>query len=299
MSNINDWKAKISGAFKSKDITDGLDNLEKSIAQCLIPTLSQLDDARPFKSDFYKDYGHVYVKELENQKFKFKGQVPQDSVELMFQLASNLLVVLPWLRHELKGKVITTEGLELRNANLLQMVDLANWTVDYVTNFTNVLTVAEVTAAGGKSKSTPTIEESIQGDLWIFIIACQVLLKPLNDIKAAYGRVPALVADYDKFQELSQSIGLSKVDPLNLSKPPFPLTLFFYPQMLIADVQMTQLEKSEASYKAINYRLALLKRMEATGTSDAATEKKIEAYEAELSKLERNIKRKKDKWNLA
>lgn len=298
MSNIDNWKAKIGNVFKSKDVVDGIDNLEKSISQYLIPTLSQLEDARPFNSEFAKKYDTLFLKELAFAKFKFKGNEPKDAIELMFQVAANMLVILPWVRHELRSQVITTEGMDLKVANLMQMIELADWANDYITNYVNTLTVYEVLDNNGKSTLTPTIEESIENDLWIFVTSATILLKPLNDIKSAYGRIPALIADYDKFQELSQSIGLSKVDPLNLSTPPFPLSLFFYPQMSIADYQYNRFEKAESNYKAINYRLALLKRLEATGESDAATEKQIDAHERELVKLERYIQRKKEKWNL-
>lgn len=298
MANLNNWKNKIRPTFASNDLSDAIDNLEKELNTFTIPTLSILTTSEPYSSSFWKTWSEFYIKELKYQGFKFKDGEPDNSIELMTKLCNNLLIILPWLKKEVKGKVMTVDGLDMRQANLLQMIELIDFSVDYVGNFTNALSSYETINKGTKVKVTPTIVENLTDNAWVFVTAASILLKPLNDIKAGYGRVPALVADYDKFQELVQTIGTSKADPLNLSVPPFPLSLLFYPQMILADAQMTRLEKAEANYKAISYRIALNKRIMDAGKGDAATESKIETYERELAKSERFITRAKQKWNL-
>lgn len=305
MFNINAWKLKLKPTINTSEVRDLIVNLENLISSETLPLLHDITAAHEqgFSgkgTKFYLEKQNLLKDHLRVMKFKFKVGDTQDPLEVMVKLLQSMQLLLPWLRDQFKSRLITTEAIDMRLSNMIQMVELCDFTYNYITDFANAYTHYHLKEAVAEydGSLTPTIEEKLSDDLWSFAIATTIVGRDLNDIKSAAGRIPAILADHDKFYSLMESVGRSNADPLDLTTPPFPLSLLFMAQVSIANSQLDKLEKAESNAKAVRYRLALAKRHANTGELDAATQRQIKAYEDRLKTIERDIDRMERKYGL-
>lgn len=305
MFNINEWKLKLKPTINTSDVRDSLGNLSKTITSETLPLLLDIQAAHEAgfsgkDTKFYLKAERELKENLRVLKFKFKNNDTTDPIEVCIKLMENMVILIPWISDQFKSRMVTTEAMDMRQSNLIQLVDLCEFVQNYVVNFTNVYSFYHLkdkmpNYSGGL---TPTVEEKVSDDLWAFSISTTIIGRELNDIKSAAGRIPAIIADHERFYELMQSVGRSNADPLDLTSPPFPLSILFMIQVSMANAQMDRLEKAESNAKAVRYRLALAKRYEASGVGDAATEVSIKAYEDQLLKLERKIDKMERQYGL-
>lgn len=300
MFNLKFFNGEAKSSISISDVQGNLDNLEKDINRNLLPTLYAMLD-HDFQCSFYKENETFANNELKRMKFKKdkRDWQPQELLETYIFAAQQMARVIPWIRNQFKGRVINVEGMELNQANLLQLVELCEFVFDFISNATIIITHYEMKGIDSNASGLiPTYEEKHELNNYSFLLALSILGRDLNDIKSSYGRIPALIADPEKYYELQQSIGKANADPLNLSAPPFPLSLIFYVQLSWADWQMNRLEKAETTAKAVQYRLLLIKRAQNNEAPDAAIEKQAEIYEARLKQVQRKIAKMEKAYGL-
>lgn len=304
MFNLDEWKNKLKGSINTSDVKNNLSNLESEISRELLPafvSLSEVLDGN-FNSEFMGEYNKYFLDEFKNEKIFLKRINNPTILDYQVSLLRNLLNILPWLGNQFSARSIHVEGMELRQSNLVQMVDLVEFTVRYMTEFLNVSSFYELNSIPGSNqkvgKLTPTQEDYLSIHRFSFVIGMDILHRDLSSIKAAYGKIPALLADSEKYNKLVEVVGHGNADPLNLSVPPFPLSIIFYPQMVIANWQMDRLERLEATSKLVQYRVVALKRKLESGEGDANIEKEISLQEERLSQLQRKLIKTEEQYGL-
>lgn len=304
MFDLTQWKEKLKGSINTSDVKNNLSNLESEISRELLPayvSLSEVLDGN-FNSDFTKEADKYFLQEFKNEKIFLKRINNANVLDYQISLLRNLLNILPWLGNQFSARTIHVEGMELRQSNLVQMVELVEFSVRYLTEFLNVSSYYELNNIPGSNqkvgKLTPTQEDYLEIHRYSFVIAMTILHRELSSIKAAYGKIPALIADSEKYQQLVEVVGHGNADPLNLSTPPFPLSIIFYPQMVIANWQMDRLERLETTSKLVQYRVVALKRKQDSGEGDANIEKEITIQEERLSQLQRKLVKTEEQYGL-
>ena len=297
MNILQKWKHSIKDTIATNDMKSSISNLENDINKSLLPMLNTMSNGVVYKTDFVRNTTKEINDSLKAINFSVKGRTWNnvDLVDTCIYMTDQINLILPWLRSAIKDRNIEVEGMIISQANTLQMIDLCEFTFDYMLNLCDTITQQEMTAEGFESKAIPTVLDKIVANKYSFVIAISILGRDLQAIKDAYGRIPTVVADLDMYNELMESIGRSNADPLNLSAPPFPLSVIFYGRLTWADWQMTRLEKAETTQKAVSYRLAMLERKRTGQGPDAALDKQIEAYEDRLMQVTRKI----NKWEVA
>ena len=304
MFNLNEWKEKLKASINTNDVKGNLANLETEISRELLPafvSLSEVVDGN-FNSDFVKETNKYFLDEFKTNKISLKRISHPNIFDYQISLLRNLLNVLPWLGNQFSSRSIHVEGMELRQSNLVQMTELVEFAARYLTEYLNVASFYELNAIPGSNqkvgKLTPTQEEYLEVNRYSFVIAMDILHRDVNHIKSAYGKIPALLADSEKYNQLVEVVGQGNADPLNLSAPPFPLSLIFYPQMVLANHHMDRLERLETTSKLVQYRVVALKRLAESGEGDANIEKEITLQEERLSQLQRKLVKTEEQYGL-
>ena len=200
------------------------------------------------------------------------------------------------------GRSVSTSVLSFNKATILRFVDVIDFAASYAANLLNWITARELASATHSNISPKAISpgdlEQLHGQAIIFGISMRILGTPINRLQADYAEIPEAIFDPETYQDLLESFGEKKVDPMGFASVPFPLSIVLRIQLWRAEKQMDGYEECVRAAKAAEMRVLLMRKQIAEGTGDAAAEKLLGAYEKQYEELKYERARLEAKFGL-
>lgn len=204
------------------------------------------------------------------------------------------------------AKDIITSGITYRQANILRYGELLRFVSKYARLRLIVTTAAEVNvirgnvAMMGKEISAP--EQSwLDGNQIPFLAALNVILESSRDLARTLDNVPDIVADPDSASVMSNTVGLSKLDPKRMNRTGFQGNPIYHLRMIWEDVMTAEYEAALEERRILELLLLDYEQAE-EGTEDAklqsnieSTRNRIETLKFRIEKREREAKEDENK----
>lgn len=233
-------------------------------------------------------------------KTDFKGNYVRVTYKVLNRISDNL-DTLEALVDNYFSKDIMREGMTYLKANLLQYVETITFAMRYsrsLLRWTYAMEVAEQTENRELADHPLTPAEmqwlaKAEGD---FGHAIRILSGTKRDLKKAVDDIPDVVINPDNADVVTRTLGLSKVDPLQIGLISSRLNPIYHIRMAVAEWQVQRYKTVAEERRLIEYRLMQMKELQKDGHTDARLGKNIEYTESRLEKMNYRLHRMEEKY---
>ena len=309
--NIANLFGTLLPSYEAVQLKSILKKSTDGISSELLPRFLQLQElvqthqGKPFNDKDVKAYSDNLVKYLSKTGLNHNHYSNPTMLEFIIPALQNVAALASFLSRTIDkdmGRSVSTSVLSFNKATILRFVDIIDFAGTYAANLLNWVTARELASSTGTNISAKAISpgdlEQIHGQAIVFGIAMRILGTPINRLQADYAEIPEAIFDPDNYQDLLHSFGEQKVDPLGFASLPFPLSIVLRIQLWRAEKQMDGYEECVRAAKAAEMRILLMRKQIAEGTSDAAAEKLLSAYEKQYEELKYERARLEAKYGL-
>ena len=225
-------------------------------------------------------------------------------LEMLSDVYGNMSTTLPYIRGEVDksfGREFTNIGLTFAKGNLIQYGEVADFAVYYGRVLLNYLTSNELMRLNGRTKDENLPigdEEYLNANAPVFANAMKIMAYPVKDLKDQLRKIPDMVADEETEGSAKIMVGAGALDPLGFASLPFPISLIYHFRLGVAEKQAEDLEAIKAEARIVEYRILLIKQMQAGGQGDAAVERELAIQEDRLFMLRKKQKERETKYGV-
>lgn len=175
---------------------------------------------------------------------------------------------------------VATQGMDLRQLNMVQVSDAMNFISRYSRYLANYIvrkefeTVATAKKVEFESDEIPFEVEYIQKGIVPFGTALRYLAKDSKEMLEAFATIPEMTAKDVNYKELSRTIGERKLEPFPLSLNNFSWSPFYIRRMSIAEARDARYRECKAQVTAMQTQLLRLQQA-AAGRANTGLERDI------------------------
>ena len=302
--SASDYIKALLPSFESSRIKDNLTNLSQEIDQFTLPAISGLSETFPHGWKWKNKNVAILDKSIRDA---YTGKVVKrdaSALELIEIAMINLQTTLPILKlHADKafGRVVASEGLTFDKAAILQFVEVAEYFINYSRVFTNYLSAAELSELSDSRKVEgigPDDAEYLLASRYTFTAALAICIIPAKELKAGMVNIPASAIDASTESDIIEVVGSDKMDPFGFAVLPFPLSIIYRAQLVVADWQVDRYDRAQEEANVQQYRTILLKERMEGGDGDASTERALQDAEDRLKLTRRKIAKLEESYGI-
>lgn len=175
---------------------------------------------------------------------------------------------------------VATQGMDLRQLNLVQAADALNFTSRYARYVTNYIVRKEFEAIAESKKvefehaDLPFETDFIQKGMVPFCTVLRYMTRDTKDVVEALASIPEMSAKEINYKELSRTIGERKIEPFPLSLNNFSWSPFYTYRMNTAEAQDARYRECKAQVTAMRTQLLRLQQASA-GRANTGLERDI------------------------
>lgn len=195
------------------------------------------------------------------------------------QLVENIEAIERLAKSEFQDTV-ATQGMDLRQLNIVQIADALNFTSRYVRYSVNYLVRKEFEAVAASKKVEFTPEdlpyelELIQKGIVPFGTVLRYFTRDTKSMMDALASIPEMSAKDVNYKELSRTIGERKIEPFPLSVNNFSWSPFYRIRMSVVEARDARYRECKAQITAMQTQLLRLQQASA-GRANAGLERDI------------------------
>lgn len=186
------------------------------------------------------------------------------------------------------GDGVVSQGLTYYKSQLLQYMEAANFVTRYARRLLNFVYVAEASMFESQetieNAITPADAQWVENNFFTFCTAFKAVTGKQSDVKAALANVPDILIQEGNQNNLEQTVGNKKLDPLELGFIPLALNPIFHVRMAIASWQINRYHAAKQEIKCLQLRQEHLRSL-SQNKPNASTEKQIANLESRIQNL--------------
>lgn len=193
---------------------------------------------------------------------------------------------------------IAGAGLTYFKSNILQFVEAAAFVSKFARKFLNYVYVYETAEYEGGDEEiatglTPFDSEWVAANLISFCTALNVVSGNPQQVQKQMSEIPEITVTSDNESTLEHTVGLAKLDPMQMRLIPLVMNPIYHVRMFVAEWQATRYKEAKEELKLLELRKLNLEKI-SEGKQDAAAQKQIEYMQGrvenqayKLSKMEK------------
>lgn len=282
---VTKYIKKLARGFKLRRVFEEIDVTRDELLNQTIPIIGSVLEASQrdgFKSETYRLHQDLFTRQLKN----YRGKNIFEPIRVTLDNCIHILTVVQDLAEKEFQEDITPEGLSLRNAHTLQLLDGIAMYTKYARRLADAVLIAEEKT--GKDSDGSELDTLTQADLdyltenrTAFITLTDTLATPAKTIEEMYKLIPDVVVSEVRSDAALAVHGKDKVDPLRFGF----YEARFNPIWLLAtngaERQAKRYQEAKQDAELLALRIQRYKRMN-EGKNDPKMEQIIRNREKEL-----------------
>ena len=275
----------------SKETADINSELEGALTIYMDITTPMLESVIPMERTF--GYNGKVGKLLSNTTAGLKGRnvPPAQTLKLVFADFSDKITKLQKLIKNELGSRVAENGLDLRQANILEYSAQFSFVLRYCNLALNMLLVEETEDDYSSERYAKNKVEWLDQNSVVFTSALKILEIDISRVISAMTKIPQVRIDMDADE--FNSAGFGDSNPLRMGFLPVKLNPFYYINMAIAEYRDSKYQAALKQKLWFEQQLAM-KKNQNQGKSDAATEKLVKHYTEQWEKTDSIIREYED-----
>jgi hypothetical protein len=250
----------------------------------------------PFKtavSDFgTRKWASTYAKSFEKAfedayRNRYTGNYIKPINDTLLNIVENLDSVSRMVDLQF-GNDVMRDAMNALGINLIQWVETAQFFVKYSRRLLVCTLTAEVNSSEkDKSEFEGLVDAEVQ---WLavnrdnYLSALNIMAVRKAELEKKLEEVPNVVVNEQTIGTLSETVGTSKLDPMNFGLIPVALNPIYHIRMAVAEWQVARFNSAQAERKMLEFRILQLKQS-SSGKRDARLEEEIVYNQGRLDKL--------------
>lgn len=299
MSNkVSAFISSLRDSFTKTDIKDEARSLREASKE-VTDTYKLLADTmgrRDFVSQTGKDYNAAfskYVKGSKNQNI-FIG------LNGIFSKIDSKIQAIEKILNEDQKSDIVREAISALEVNIIRFLETLNFVVVYGGRLATVLTICETNVSNKIDELdsiTPAEAEYIANNGPQFWDALNAISPDARAIEHSFKSIPDIMLNKDNADAMSTLVGRNKLDPMQMGFIPVQWNPFYHLNMAYSEWQADRFEKIVEDRNMVQFKIQQYK-MAASGTSNPQLDRKVQACQERLDKLNHKIAKKVEEYGL-
>jgi hypothetical protein len=196
-------------------------------------------------------------------------------------------------------------GITYYKAAVLQMLESVSFASDFALRYLNYVTVVESAeirldddeeeADDAATILTPAEVRYVSDRFLDFCAVMDTLSKPSDKLRTDFEAIPDVVITASGDQVVSNSIGLSKLDPFRHGVVPLFMNPIYHVRMAVAEWQHLRYEKAKAEKEALELRRLRMERL-LQGKKDPSIEKQLEHNQKRIEDLSALLRKTEEQY---
>ncbi len=279
-------------SFERSRIVEDVDMLRSEVRDNLLPAFKQAASqmaSKKFSSKMVADFNEVFGMTLPDYRRMgyFEGMAH------FYASLIEKLDLIDRLVMELFAKDVTKETLTYRKTAILQYLSAIRFINEYSSRCLLRLLAAESLTLLGKADQVdrqlaPAEIKWLEENRSAYMQALKLLAIPVKDLNAAFDTIPEITVVPERFQQVAATVGLHKLDPLQLGLISAQWNPIYHLRSYFAERQVEQYRRNKELKRALELRLLALREAQA-GKQDARLQQQIEYTEARIARLNHEI----------
>lgn len=298
MSKISAFISSLRDSFTKTDIKDearALREASKEVAS-IYKSLADTMGKNNLMSTTAKDYDAAfkkYVKGSKNQNI-FVG------LAAIFAKLDDKVSAMERLLSEDTKSDIVREAISALEVNIIRFLETINFIVVYGSRLATTLTICETNVANKLEElDSITVAEAeyIAKNGPNFWDSINTITPDARAIEHSFKSIPDIMLNKDNADAMSSLVGRDKVDPMRMGFIPVQWNPMYHINMAYAEWQANRFDKIVEDRNMVQFKLQQFK-MAASGTKNPQLERKIQACQERLDKLNYSIAKKVEAYGL-
>lgn len=194
---------------------------------------------------------------------------------------------------------IAGEGLTYAKANILQFVECTAFVSKFSRKFLSYVYICETaeyedTDTKVAESLSPAEQDWLRTNFISFCTALNIVTNDNSDIKQMLHDIPEITVTSENNQTLKETIGINKIDPLQMGLIPIVLNPVYHIGMMYAEWQASRYKAAQEELKMLQLRHLYLARLN-EGKNDAGIRKQIDVVERRVADLNYRINKMENK----
>ena len=273
--------------FTKNRILEDINMLREELkASTLGPYKSAVGDfgTRKWESDYAKAFEKAFE---SGYRSRYSGNFIKPVNETLENILENLDTVARLVDVQYSNDVMR-DAMNALKINLLQWVETAQFFVKY----SRRLLVCTLTCEVNKiNKEEAEFHGMVDAEItWLtsnrdnYLYALNIMAVKRAELEKKFEELPDVIVNEQTVGTLNETVGSSKLDPMNFGLIPVALNPIYHIRMMVAEWQVARFNSAQAERKMLEFRILQLKQA-ASGKKDARLEQEIEYNQGRLDKL--------------
>jgi primosomal protein N'' len=291
--NIVNYVSSLLPRINKSDVSKNLEDLRKELSeQTVKPYQSAVEtfDEWTFKSDFAKEYDKLFAKEV---KTRFRGSYIDVTHDILNRALENLTTIERLVKKMYANDIIAS-AISYSETQLLQLIEVMSFAAKYSRKMLIHTVALELDTHRKRplisSRLTPAEVKWLQDYKMVFIHSMRTLSHDSRSLEKLFAEIPDIEVDAQNANNVVSSVGMAKLDPLNLSAQGLILNPIYHVRMVYTEWQVARYDAAKEERKMLEYQILDMKN-EMEGKSDPKLEKALEYTEDRLSRLNYKIEK--------
>lgn len=221
-----------------------------------------------------------------------KGNMVVVINELLPKIHDNLQTIADMIEKDFMED-ITPGGLTFMKAQMLRFSELAGFVTNYAPKYLNYIFLLEAAQypeadINVSNNLKPAQIAWLRNNFMDFCAAVEAVSVDNSKLVKAIEAAPDITITSDNIKTLPVTMGMSKIDPLNLGLVTGFFNPIFYGRIAIADYQVARYEAAREELKRVQLQKLQLEKL-AQGKPDASLQKQINYASDRIERLEYKI----------
>lgn len=298
MSKISAFISSLRDSFTKTDIKDEARSLRETSKEVAATYKSLADTVgrNTLVSQTAKDYDNAfkkYVKGSKNQNI-FVG------LNAIFAKLDDKIAAMERLLNEDTKSDIVREAISALEVNIIRFLETINFIIVYGSRLATTLVICETNVANKLEELdsiTQAEAEYIAKNGPQFWESLNTIIPDARTIEQSFKSIPDIMLNKDNADAMSTLVGRDKVDPMRMGFIPVQWNPFYHINMAYSEWQANRFEKVVEDRNMVQFKIQQFK-MAASGTKNPQLERKIEACQERLDKLNHQIAKKVEEYGL-
>lgn len=283
--SIAKYVASLLPSFERGRVEEDVRILKEELQEITLPPYQAASDhfkRERFQSGDVKDFDRTFQRtvrtDLSGNYVDITSQALTRAKEMVEKIDTAL--------DKYFGRDVTSEGMTYTRMNVLRYLECASFASRYARKLL-LWTYHHEQAASGRPIGQPFTKAEIQ---WLFdnraafFVCIRILATKTQDVEKSFRNIPDMVVIPEEVDMAKETVGISRLDPLQTHLIPVKLNPIYHVRMAIAEWQVNRYKAGQEEKRALEYRLLALKEAR-EGKEDAKLEQTIEYTEDRLKKL--------------
>lgn len=290
---IVNYVSSLLPRINRSDVSKNLEDLRKELSEQTVgPYRSAVEtfDSWTFKSSFAKDFDKLFSKEVRT---RFRGSYIDVTHDILNRTLENLTII-ERLVNKMYAKDIVTSAISYSETQLLQLIEVVSFAAKYSRKLLIHTVSLELDEHRKRplvtTRLTPAEVKWLEDYRMVFIHSMRTLSHDGKSLEKLFSEIPDIEVDAQNANNVVSSVGMAKLDPLNLSAQGLVLNPIYHVRLAYTEWQVARYDAAKEERKMLEYQILDMKNA-MTGKDDPKLEKALEYTEDRLSRLNYKIQK--------